>query len=392
MAGGNITGTIPTARLDTGTTANKLVVVGATGLPAVDGSLLTGIVSHTTSASDPAIDTNPSGGVGSEWINSTSGKQFICTDATAGENVWTCSGGGSGNIAPYYYGGEAYGYSMGSGPDGSITDRIDKYSFTSDSAGVASGSTLSAARVYLSSVHVQSATDGYCHGGYNGPSGGYLSKLDKFSFASAGTATLIGNLTTPGFMSTGCNSDTYGYRCGGSNPTNNTIDRWPFSSDGNAVDVGDMLTATNSITSSTEGNSYGYIFTHSGSSYTISKFQLVSSASAVSTTQTLTTGGSYRGGNSSQTYGYVTGGSPPSAGADTIEKYAFSSSSNGVDVGNLTYVSYGHTSSSSTTYGYAAGGNTPSHKIMKFSFASDGDATTVADLPAVHFYAAGCHE
>ena len=62
MAGGNIAGTIPTARLDTGTTANKLVVLGATGLPAVDGSLLTGIVSHTTSASDPTISTNPATG------------------------------------------------------------------------------------------------------------------------------------------------------------------------------------------------------------------------------------------------------------------------------------------------------------------------------------------
>ena len=95
MAGGNIAGTIPTARLDTGTTANKLVVLGASGLPAVDGSLLTGIVSYTKSASDPTISTNPSGGVGTEWVNHTTGKQFICTDATAGANVWTCSGGGS---------------------------------------------------------------------------------------------------------------------------------------------------------------------------------------------------------------------------------------------------------------------------------------------------------
>ena len=103
MAGGNITGTIPTARLDSGTTANKLVVLGGSGLPAVDGSLLTGIVSYTKSASDPTISTNPSGGVGTEWVNHTTGKQFICTDATAGENVWKCSGGGaSGDVAPFH--------------------------------------------------------------------------------------------------------------------------------------------------------------------------------------------------------------------------------------------------------------------------------------------------
>ena len=79
MAGGNIaTGTIATARLDTGTTANKLVVLTGSGLPAVDGSLLTGVSTSTKSASDPTISTNPSGGVGTEWINTTSGKQFIC--------------------------------------------------------------------------------------------------------------------------------------------------------------------------------------------------------------------------------------------------------------------------------------------------------------------------
>ena len=112
IAGGTITGTIPTARLDTGTTANKLVVLGGSGLPAVDGSLLTGIVSHTTSASDPTISTNPSGGVGTEWHNTTSGEAYICTDATAGANVWTNVGAGSGDIQQTFQG-ENYGYSVG---------------------------------------------------------------------------------------------------------------------------------------------------------------------------------------------------------------------------------------------------------------------------------------
>ena len=94
MSGTNVgSGTIATARLDTGTAANKIVVLdGSAKIPAVDGSLLTGIVSYTKSASDPTISTNPSGGVGTEWVNHTTGKQFICTDATAGANVWSCSG------------------------------------------------------------------------------------------------------------------------------------------------------------------------------------------------------------------------------------------------------------------------------------------------------------
>ena len=387
------TGSIATANIDTGTTTGKVLVLDGSGaMPAIAAGAMTGVSSATKSASDPTITTNPSTGLGTKWINTTSGEIFILTDATAGENVWTSTGGTSGDVAPYYYGGEAYGYSMGGGPDSSATQnsRIDQYSFTSDGNGVASGSSLSATRVYLGSVQVQSSTDGYCHGGY---AAGYLSKLDKFSFASAGTATLIGSITTAGASSSGCNSDTYGYRVGGGNPMTNVIDRWPFASDGNAVDVGDLLAAVNSPVTSTQGITYGYVFSGHPSNGTnqISKFSLVSSANAVSTTQTLTTSRSYTGGHSSQTYGYVTGGTEAAPHSDHIDKYAFDSSSNATDIGNLTYASFGHTSSSSTTYGYAAGGNTPSHKIMKFSFASDGDATTVGDLPYIHLYAGGCH-
>ena len=68
-------GTIASARLDVGTTANKIIQLdGNAKLPAVDASQLTGIVSATISANDPTISTNPSGGVGTEWNNSTSGE------------------------------------------------------------------------------------------------------------------------------------------------------------------------------------------------------------------------------------------------------------------------------------------------------------------------------
>ena len=126
-------GTIASARLDTGTTAGKLVVLDGSGnLPAVDASLLTGVVSATISASDPTISTNPSGGVGTEWNNSTSGEMFICTDATAGGNVWTNVGGGSGNVVPYVFQGSSYGYCAGGYSwNGSIANwnYLDRWSY-----------------------------------------------------------------------------------------------------------------------------------------------------------------------------------------------------------------------------------------------------------------------
>ena len=53
----NITsGSLATARVNVGTVAGKILQVDGSGnLPAVDGSLLTGIVSFTTSASDPTV-------------------------------------------------------------------------------------------------------------------------------------------------------------------------------------------------------------------------------------------------------------------------------------------------------------------------------------------------
>ena len=59
-------------------------------MPAVDGSSLTGISGMTKVTSDPALNTNPSSGVGTTWVNKSSGEMFVCTDATAGENV-ACS-------------------------------------------------------------------------------------------------------------------------------------------------------------------------------------------------------------------------------------------------------------------------------------------------------------
>ena len=72
----------------TGTLASSKLA-GAFG--SNDGSALTGLGGSgaTISASDPTASTNPAGGVGTLWSNSTTGDLFLCTDATAGGNIWT---------------------------------------------------------------------------------------------------------------------------------------------------------------------------------------------------------------------------------------------------------------------------------------------------------------
>ena len=113
------------ARIDVGTTAGKILQLdGSARIPAISGTNLTNVPGPTVSTSDPAIDTNPT--LGAKWINKTSGEVYICTDATAGANVWTNVGAGTGDIVPYTFQGSAYGYTAGS--NSSSANLINKYS------------------------------------------------------------------------------------------------------------------------------------------------------------------------------------------------------------------------------------------------------------------------
>jgi hypothetical protein len=376
MAGGNITGTIPTARLDTGTTANKVVVVGASGLPAVDGSLLTGIVSYTKSASDPTLSTNPSTGVGTEWVNHTTGKQFICTDATAGENVWTCSGGGSGNVAPFYGHGDSYGYSA-------INTQIDKYSHSSDSNAVAYGSGVTTAP---SVTAVETGTSSSTHGYMTSFLGAVTGTIRKFSFASEGASTNVGNLTAvrtekPG----GTMSTTYGYTMGGWTPGGNlnTIDKYSYSTDGNATDVGDLTALMNGKMCTHDNNTTAWITGGTSGWTVIETMTFASDANGVDWAD-LMSGGGNGGQASTETYGFIMGTQGPFS--THIQRWAYASAANATDFGDVSTGGgrYRPSSSCSKTHGYMAGGQTSGwvslNTIEKFAYDTGGTATDIADL------------
>ena len=71
-------------------------------LSKVKTNMIDGTISAITKVtSDPTKSTNPSDGVGSIYMNKNSGEMFCCTDATAGANVWTNVGEGTGNIFPF---------------------------------------------------------------------------------------------------------------------------------------------------------------------------------------------------------------------------------------------------------------------------------------------------
>jgi hypothetical protein len=392
-------GTIATARLDTGTTANKIVILDGSGnLPVVDGSLLTGVSAATVSASDPTISTNPSGGVGTEWNNSTSGEMYICTDATAGANVWKNVGAGSGDIEwlqTWFYGGDTYGFAAGGqtatdpgwGSGWYVSNRISRFAFASGNASDF-GSDLAVAVRY--NAGASSSTHGYSVAGLKNAAPYPVDHIQKYALASSANATDVGNASAAKEGMQGHNSETYGYHSGGW-PAISDIGKWAFASDGNSTDVGD-LTSTGSFAPAASDalNSYGYT-TLGGVTQNILKFSFTSDGNAVDTTQDLFRGVSHASSFSSNTHGYAAGGNegPPPVTSEYIQKWAFNSSSNGTDVGNMhTPTNYmGMTHPCSLTYGYSCGGSPvgggATNTIQKTAFASDGDSTDHADLTEI---------
>ncbi len=73
----------------TGSIANARIPAGAVTQHVTDPI--------TKSTSEPAADTNPSGGVGTVWLRTTTGEMYCCTDATTNANVWTNIGEGTGS-------------------------------------------------------------------------------------------------------------------------------------------------------------------------------------------------------------------------------------------------------------------------------------------------------
>ena len=79
-------------------TATSFVGSGAslTNLPAGGATTLDGLTDCTVSSATPTVSSNPSA-VGHLWIEEDSGA-YVCTDATAGANVWLKLGYSSGQV------------------------------------------------------------------------------------------------------------------------------------------------------------------------------------------------------------------------------------------------------------------------------------------------------
>jgi hypothetical protein len=348
-------------------------------LPVIDGSAITGAGdSVTKSASDPAINTNPSGGVSHVWVNTTSGEIYSCTDATTDANVWTNVGGGDGDIAPWAYQGELSGFYQGSA--GSTI--IDKYPFATQTNATNHGDLPGASGGHAASHGT--ATHGYVSGGQ--PT---TNSVQKYAFASANTRVDAGfDLSGNRMMAAGSNTSTHGFVAAGGQASEvlvNIIDKFAFASSNNAIDVGDVEQQRCRIaghSSSTDG----YFSGGSGPGgvapmYTnIEKYSFASAGNSTKVGDITLGRAPDGGGASSSTHGYITGGYNGVGSSPRIDKFLFSNESTTANVGNLIENVRHNGASSSTAYGFLAGGYGPTVSIQRFSFVTDGVSEQWSDL------------
>jgi len=252
--------------------------------------------------------------------------------------------------------------------------------------------TDSAATEEVVAYSFQGSVSGY-NTGNNAPSNNVI---DKFSFASDGNATDVGDMAYLKYLQTGQSSATHGYISGGTTPNTtptfapsyivNIYEKFPFSVDENSTEVAELATPI-IFAAGQSSEFYGYIsggrvFLPLPASNVIQKFKFSTEGVGVDVAD-LTVGRDLNpAGQSSSDNGYTSGGFPN--GRNVIDKFPFATDANATDVGDLIannyYIGGGQ---SSTTHGYVSGGNDPTgitNVIQKFSFSTDGNASDVGDL------------
>jgi len=233
---------------------------------------------------------------------------------------------------------------------------------------------------------------GYVFGGRT-PAGN-ANMIQKFSLATDGNATDVGNLTSNLGQTDGVSSATNGYTMGGYDPgvggEVTTITKFPFASDGNATSAASLslkIRLSAPAQSITDGVGYvagGYSSVPFPPSVAdrslIQKFVFATEANATNIGN-LTVSRYNMAGSSSSTHGYAAGGSLNPSETNVIDKWPFTSDTSATDVGDLTETIDRNCGAFSNTHGYSTGGNPNNNThIEKFSFASDSNATYNADL------------
>ena len=165
--------------------------------------------------------------------------------------------------------------------------------------------------------------------------------------------------------------------------------RLPIGEAGDYLTMNDAGTLPQWKTFVYPGTQFGFAVMgyHNPATATIEKHSFASDTDAVNHC-TAFSANSHNSCSRSATHGYSNGGEGEAPGVvvtNRIQKFAFASTADGTDVGDLLFTMASTSGNSSGTYGYACGGNTfPSgvlfNTIQKYSVTADLNATDVGDL------------
>tara|TARA_B110000467_G_scaffold134896_1_gene131487 strand:- start:858 stop:2006 length:1149 start_codon:yes stop_codon:yes gene_type:complete len=303
-------------------------------LPAMSGAALTGLAGVTKNASDPAINTNPSGGVGTLWTNTTSGEMYACKDATAGANVWL----NVGEITPNKFGAIGdRGLFIQCGQSQTVTHM--QY-ITIPTLG---NSTNFGNTSVIRNGPPGSASNGFrgvTGGGYQYSSATYRNDIDYVTLSTPGNAIDFGNLTN--------------VRSAGAAAAN--VDRAIFACGHGTTGHGDFRNEMDYITVTTTGNATDF--------------------------GDASTGKTYLDGCASETRAFYLGGYNTGYARTTVIDYVtIATTGNAGDFGDLLSGSSAEVGACSNgTRAIGAGGSTVTDRIQYFTMGSNGNAADFGNL------------
>jgi len=277
------------------------------------------------------------------------------------------------------------------------------------------------------SYKFQGSVSGYVSGGFISPS--VTNVIEKFSFATDGNATDVGDLTQARTTS-GQSSSVSGYSTAGRTAVppftfsfSTRRDKFPFATDTNSSNIGDSLessTGNKGHSSSAHGYSSAGVIERTDSFDVpsgpapqepqtnrairitrVEKFPFATDSDVMGTSN-LRTVRSGHSEHSSDVSGYVGGGDSPAPPAEppfqatrNIEKFPFSFDAVATSVGDLLNKYSALSGQSSTVSGYSSGAffiPTPGstvNVIQKFPFSTDTNASDVGDLTEARHSASG---
>ena len=348
----------------------------------------------TISDSDPATNSNPSGGVGTVWTNSTSGETYVCTTDTDDANVWTNAGSGTGEIAPPKWYGARGSFCGGlNAPSGATSTNVIDYVTIATTGNSADFGDLQRVKRVVAGASGNGRAV-VCGGHTLGSV--FYSDIDYFTFSTLGNADDFGDLSGTAY---GCGANSSGIlgtcnigQLSGSSFVP-TIDKFTIATPANSTDFGDLTRSHNMTANCSNGTRGTAHQGYDGGKYnTIDYITFASPANALEFGEMSETGYSEDQGTGAPTRGLVKLGDGCTQGRqDTIEYITIASTGNSDDFGDTSIdIAYGAGYCSDTRSvwggGYVGGVSTV---IEYVTTATEGNSDDFGDMEVARYSMAG---